>query len=372
MKVGVVKEIKNKEHRVALTPAGATALREAGHDVRVEERAGSGSGFTDAEYRESGAEIVGAAEAWNSDLVIKVKEPLESEYPRLRGQIVFTYFHLAGVAPSLTRALLDTETTAVAYETVEDRNGRLPLLAPMSAVAGSMAPVVGSHYLAKFNEGSGVLPGEIMGRRYGKVLIVGDGVVGRHAARVACAMRTEVVIVGRNPARAASLEKEISPDLRYVLSAKESIARELLDSDILVGAVLVKGGRAAHLVSRRTVETMRKGSVIVDVCIDQGGCVETSRPTTHSDPVYVECGVTHYCVTNMPGAYPRTSTYALTEATLPYALAIANGGIEALREDSGLARGLNTYRGFVTCRPVAEALDLSDRHRAFADFSPDS
>jgi alanine dehydrogenase len=370
MKVGVVKEIKDKENRVALTPAGAKSLRDAGHDVSVEQGAGTGSGFADAEYSESGASIVGTAEAWNSDLVIKVKEPLESEYPRLRDQIVFTYFHLAGVAPSLTQALLDAKTTAIAYETVEDRSGRLPLLAPMSAVAGSMAPIVGSHYLAKYNHGSGILPGEIMGRRYGKVLIIGDGVVGRHAARVACAMRTEVVIVGRNPKRAAGLEKEISPDLRYAMSTKENIAHEVVDSDIVVGAILIEGERAPHLVSRQTVETMRKGSVIVDVCIDQGGCVETSRATTHSDPVYTECGVTHYCVTNMPGAYPRTSTLALTEATLPYAMTIAGQGMQALRDDPGLSHGLNTYRGFVTCRAVAEALGLSQRYRAFADFTP--
>lgn len=369
MKIGVVREIKDKENRVALTPAGAKSLRDAGHDVRVEEGAGSGSGFADAEYSESGASIVGTAEAWNSDLVIKVKEPIESEYAQLRNQIVFTYFHLAGVAPSLTHALLDAETTAIAYETVEDRNGRLPLLAPMSAVAGSMAPIVGSHYLAKSNDGSGVLPGEIMGRKYGKVLIIGDGVVGRHAARVACAMRTEVVVVGRNPERAAGLEKEISPDLRFVLSTRENIAREVVDSDIVVGAILVEGERAPHLISRETLKTMQKGSVIVDVCIDQGGCVETSRPTTHSDPVYTECGVTHYCVANMPGAYPRTSTYALTEATLPYALAIAEQGMKALRDDPGLAHGLNTYRGFVTCRPVAEALDLTERYRAFPEFA---
>jgi len=353
---------------VGVTPAGAKSLRDAGHDVRVEKSAGLGSGFPDAEYAEAGAHLVDTADAWNCDLVIKVKEPLDLEYGYLRNQIVFTYFHLAGVTPTLTQALLDNETTAIAYETVEDGGGRHPLLEPMSAVAGSMAPVIGAYYLAKFNDGRGVLPGEIMGRRYGKILIIGDGVVGRHAAKVAAAMRTKVVLVGRHEERTSALKQEISPDLEYVLSTSENIAREVLDADVVIGAILIEGARAPHLVSAEMVKTMQHGSVIVDVCIDQGGCVETSRATTHSEPVYVEYGVTHYCVANMPGAYPRTSTYALTAATLPYALEIAEKRMQALRDDPGLASGLNTYKGFVTCRPVAEALGMTDRYRAFADI----
>ncbi len=368
MKVGVVKEIKDKENRVALTPTGASALLDAGHDVYVEEGAGLGSGFADTEYSGAGTRLSSTADAWNCDLVIKVKEPLEPEYEYLRKQIVFTYFHLAGVTPSLTETLLNNKTTAIAYETVENDKGQRPLLAPMSAVAGNMAPIIGCYYLAKFKHGRGVLPGEVLGHRYGKVVIIGDGVVGRNAAKVASAMRTRVLVFGRHEERISDLKKEISPDLEYVLSTPENIAKHVRDSDIVIGAILVDGGRAPNLVSKEMVKTMPKGSVVVDVCIDQGGCVETSRATTHSDPVFVEHGVTHYCVANMPGAYPRTSTFALTEATLPYAVDIAGKGIQALRDDPGLASGLNTYKGFVTCQPVAEAMGLMDRYRAFSDI----
>jgi alanine dehydrogenase len=257
--------------------------------------------------------------------------------------------------------LLARGTTAIAYETVEDAAGRLPLLAPMSAVAGSMAPVMGSYYLAKFNGGRGMLIGDIFGRQYGKVAVIGDGVVGQHAAKVAGAMGGRVVMFGLRPERAESLA-HLAPNLDYVMSNEVNLRMHLPDTDLLIGAVLVEGARAQHVVSEAMVASMPEGSVIVDVSIDQGGCVETSRPTSHSDPVYVKHGVTHYCVTNMPGAYPRTSTFALTAATLPYAKRIANGGVEAVLADAGFARGVNTYRGKITCRPVAEALGKMDRY----------
>lgn len=361
MKIGVPKETKDNENRVGLTADGAAELVEAGHECCVERGAGLGCGIADADYEVAGASVVNTASAWAVDLVIKVKEPTAAEFGFLRGQIVFTYFHLAGVDVALTDALLDSGTTAIAYETVEDQLGRLPLLAPMSAVAGSMAPLMGSYYLAKFNGGRGMLIADIQGSGYGKVVVLGDGVVGRHAAKVAGAMGGRVVIVGRHPERAESLAR-LSPGLDYVLSNEENIRIHLSDTDLLVGAVLVEGARAPHLVSEDMVATMPDGSVIVDVSIDQGGCIETSRPTSHSDPVYVEHGVTHYCVTNMPGAYPRTSTFALTAATLPYAKRLAGGGVEAALADAAFAHGVNTLGGKLTCRPVAEVLDKMDRY----------
>ncbi|MBW2312796.1 MAG: alanine dehydrogenase [Deltaproteobacteria bacterium] len=361
MKIGVAREIKDNENRVALTAEGAKQLVAAGNVVHVERSAGAGCGISDAEYIEAGATMVDAREAWNSDLVIKVKEPVPAEFDYLGGQIVFTYFHLAGVDVGLTEALLESGTTAIAYETVEDERGRLPLLAPMSAVAGSMAPVMGSYYLAGFAGGRGMLIGDILGNRYGKVVVIGDGVVGQHAARVAGAMGGRVVLFGLHPDRAESLA-HLAPDLEYVFSNEENIASHLPDTDLLVGGVLVEGARAPHVVSAERVGTMPEGSVIVDVSIDQGGCVETSRPTSHSNPVYVERGVTHYCVTNMPGAYPRTSTFALTAATLPYAKRLAEGGVEAAFEDAPFAQGVNTHQGKITFRPVAVALGMLDRY----------
>ncbi len=369
MRIGVPKEIKNNENRVGMTPAGVGTLAAAGHEVRVERGAGLGAGFTDDDYASAGADLVDAATAWGAELVIKVKEPLASEYGYLRGQLVFTYFHLAGVDPSLTEALLASRTTAIAYETVEDAEGRLPLLAPMSAVAGSMAPIMGAYYLAKFNRGRGMLPGEILGTTYGNVVIVGDGVVGRHAARVAAAMGTRVVIFGLHPSREPEI-KRINERIEYALSNEQNLSRVLEETDLLVGATLIRGARAPHVVSAAMVGCMPSGSVIVDVSIDQGGCVETSRPTSHADPVFVSRGVTHYCVTNMPGAYPRTSTFALTEATLPYAVRIAAGGLDALAADAGLAKGVNTHAGFVCYRPVADALGRAGDYRDFASSKP--
>jgi alanine dehydrogenase len=368
MQIGVVKEIKDNENRVALTPQGAARLVEAGHRVRVERGAGAGCGFTDAAYQEAGADLVGAAKAWDADLVVKVKEPQANEYGFLRDQILFTYLHLAGVARSLTEVLLEKRTTAIAYETVEDAAGRRPLLAPMSAVAGSMATLMGAYYLAKFNDGRGMLLGNILGERYGKVVIVGDGVVGQHAARVACAMGAEVVMFGITPDRSAELQRLVSPDLEYLLSTEESLSASLRGADLLVGAVLIEGARAPRVVSEAMVKSMPAGSVIVDVSIDQGGCIATSRPTSHSHPVFVQHGVVHYCVTNMPGAYPRTSTFALTGATLPYLLRVAAYGVTALAEDRGFAHGVNTHDGYLTCLPVARAFGLESRYRGFHEL----
>ena len=366
MKIGVLKEIKENENRVALTPAGARALTGAGHIVQVQSGAGAGSGFPDSDYAQAGADMVTAAAAWDTDLVLKIKEPLAQEYQHLREQMVFTYFHLAGVTPALTAALLAHKTTAIAYETVEDNRGKLPLLAPMSAVAGNMAATMGNYYLARFNNGKGMLLSRIFGERYGKTVIIGDGVVGRHCARAADSMGANVYIVGRHPDRVPELQEEISGDIHFVRSTPENIAAELADTDLVVGAVLRRGARAPHVVTDAMVRDMQPGSVIVDVSIDQGGCVETSHPTTHSTPVYEKHGVIHYCVANMPGAYPRLSTIALTNATLPYVLKLADSGIDAPRTDQGFALGVNTHNGHITCQAVAEALHLMNKFREFS------
>jgi len=364
MIVGVAKEIKDKENRVALTPEGAKKLVEAGNTVLVEKNAGVNSEFSDEEYKNVGAEIVDVVKAWSADLVVKVKEPLEEEYKFLReGQIIFTFLHLAGVTKTLTEALLEKKTTAIAYETIEDKNGKLPLLAPMSAVAGNMSVTMGDYFLAKFNDGRGMQLGSVLGKKFGKVVVIGNGVVGKHAAKTAYGMGTNVFLFGIHKDRFESLKKEIGPELNCVLSNKENISKHVKDADLVIGAVLLAGAKAPFVVTEEMVKTMKKGSVIVDVSIDQGGCIETSKPTTHSNPVYVKHGVIHYCVTNMPGAYPRTSTFALTSATLPYALKIAEKGIDAVKEDEGLAKGVNTLNGFITYKEVAEALGMEDKFK---------
>ncbi|MDD2769600.1 MAG: alanine dehydrogenase [Methylococcus sp.] len=364
MKIGVPKEIKDLENRVAVTPKGVAALVQAGHEVRVEASAGVGSGFADEEYLVAGALLCDAAGAWAADLVVKVKEPVPSEYGYLKRQLVFTFFHLAGVDSGLTLALLDGGTTAVAYETLEDGLGRLPLLAPMSAVAGNMAAQVGAYYLARFNGGRGVQLGEVMGIRHGRVVVIGDGVVGSHAALTAWGMGANVQVMGMVPEKGEALRRR-APGLEFVLSDNAWLAEAVRDADLVVGAVLQPGARADYIVTDAMVRSMQMGAVIVDVSIDQGGCVETSRPTSHSHPVYVEHGVIHYCVTNMPGAYPRTSTLALTDATLPYLLRLAKEGEACLRADAGLAKAVNTYDGCITCRAAAEDLGLAARYRAF-------
>ena len=369
MKVSVIKEIKDKENRVALTPEGAKRLVEVGNEVLVEKDAGVNSGFTNEEYKNAGAEIIPTEKAWGADLVIKVKEPLENEYKFLRqGQIVFTYFHLAGVTKTLTEALLEKKTTAIAYETVEDKNGKLPLLAPMSAVAGNMSITIGSYYLAKFNNGRGMQLGTVLGKKYGKVVVIGDGVVGKHAAKTAYGIGSNVFLFTRHEDRFERLKKEIGAELNCVLSSKENIAKHVKDADLVVGGVLLHGAKAPYVVTEEMVKTMKAGSVIVDVSIDQGGCIETSKPTKHSDPVYVKHGVIHYCVTNMPGAYPRTSTIALTTATLPYALKLAEKGIDAVKNDNGFAKGVNTYKGFITYKPVADDIRMMNKFKELKEL----
>jgi alanine dehydrogenase len=366
MKIGVVKEIKDQEHRVALTPSGAAVLVQAGHNVRLETGAGLGAGFADAAYQEQGAQIVSTAGAWDSELVLKVKEPLQEEYAYFQGQILFTYLHLAGVHPALTTALLDRNVTAIAYETVQDSSGRLPLLAPMSAMAGTMAVPVGAYYLATFTGGKGVLLGTMLGQRHGQVVVIGDGVVGQHAARAAAGLGAQVTLCGRRSGRELSWLGDLAIQVQYLESTPESIAQCVAQADLVIGAVLIPGAKAPYVVTEAMVQCMQPGSVIVDVSIDQGGCVATSRPTSHSHPVYAQHGVIHYCVTNMPGAYPRTSTLALTSATLPYVLALANKGLAACQRDAGFGRGVNVYQGHITLQPVAEALGLIDLYQPLA------
>lgn len=371
MIIGVPKETKDKENRVALTPSGARQLIAKGHTVLVEINAGIGSGFPDEEYTKNGATMVNTAKAWEADIVVKVKEPLDTEYQFLReNQILFTYLHLAGVTKTLTDALLSKKTTGIAYETVEDAYKRLPLLAPMSAVAGNMATQVGSYYLAKFNNGKGMMLGEVLGTFFGKIAIIGDGVVGRHAAKMAYGMGSNVYLFGRHEERMDLLREAIGRRSNIMLSTPENISEHVKDADLVVGAVLIPGAKAPWVVTEEMVKTMQPGSVIVDVSIDQGGCIETSKPTKHSDPVFVKHGVIHYCVTNMPGAYPRTSTIALTNATLPYLLRLANDGFEkAMKSDAGFAKGVNTYKGYITYKPVAEGLNMNDKFKELKDLA---
>jgi alanine dehydrogenase len=361
MNIGIPAEIKDNESRVALTPAGAAALIAEGHRVYVQRAAGVGSGFADAEYTAAGAVLTDAPGAWGCELVVKVKEPLPAEYTYLRGQMLFTYLHLAGVDPALTEVLLATRTTGIGYETVRDATGHLPLLAPMSAIAGNMAVAVGAWYLARPHGGLGVQLGRVLGEAHGRVLVIGDGVVGSHAAASAAALGADVVVFGIDGARGAALRAQI-PGINWLQSTPEAITHELSQADLLIGAVLLPGARAPHVVSAEMVRRMRPGTVIVDVSIDQGGCIETARPTSHSDPIYTVDGVIHYCVTNMPGAYPRTATLALTQATLPYLKQLAAGGRAALRANPALAAGVNTLDGHLTHRACAEDLGLTGRY----------
>ena len=356
MIIGVPKEIKDKEFRVGIVPAGVRKLAQSGHSVRVEPGAGLGSGITDAEYEAAGAKLVDDAASLyaEAELVMKVKEPLEQEYAYLReGLILFTYLHLAPL-PELTQVLLHKKVTAIAYETVSQDNDFLPLLAPMSEVAGRMSIQVGAHYLEKEAGGRGILLAGVTGVEPGHVVILGSGTVGTNAARMAVGLGASVTVMGRNSARLADLEKNFSGKIRTRLASRENIAAEISRADLVIGAVLVPGAAAPKLITRNMLTLMQKGAVLVDVSIDQGGCVETARPTTHSDPVYTVDGILHYCVANMPGAVPRTSTFALTNATLPFAYAIASKGLHrAIQEDPALKRGVNTYNGLLTNREVA-------------------
>lgn len=366
MRIGVPKEIKVHEYRVGLTPAGARELVELGHEVAIETGAGVGIGMGDADYVAAGARILPtAAEVFGfAQLVVKVKEPQMAECAMLKpGQVLFTYLHLAA-DKAQAEALVASGATAIAYETVTAPDGSLPLLTPMSEVAGRMSVQVGATALQKAHGGCGVLLGGVPGVAPAKVVILGGGVSGTHAAEMATGMRADVTVVDRSPKRLRELSSQFAGALKTVYSTQDAIERLVVDADLVIGAVLVAGAAAPKLVTRDMVRRMKPGTVLVDIAIDQGGCFETSRPTTHASPTYVEEGVLHYCVTNMPGAVPRTSTFALTNATLPYVRAIAEHGWEkALGHDPGLAKGLNVHAGEVTFEAVARDLGLPYRPR---------
>lgn len=364
MLIGVPKEIKTEEYRVALTPGGAEAFVQAGHQVVIETGAGNGAGFTDDFYLEAGAEIVETAdEVWGrAEMIMKVKEPIEVEWPRIReGQVLFTYFHFAA-SESLTRALMDSKSVAIAYETVELPTRELPLLTPMSEVAGRMAVQEGAKYLERHSGGAGVLLGGVPGVLPGKVVILGGGVVGTNAAKMAAGLGARVSILDVSLPRLRQLDDVMPGNVNLLFSTRYAIRKQIQDADLVIGAVLLPGKKAPKLVVEDDLKTMRPGSVIVDVAVDQGGCIETIHPTTHGDPIYTVHNVIHYGVANMPGGVPRTSTLALTNATLPYALTLANKGWRnACRDDDALALGVNIVDGHITYGGVAEAFDLPCR-----------
>src|SRR5262245_48492181 len=357
MIVGLPKEVKDNEYRVGLVPAGVKALTSSGHKVLVETRAGDGSGITDDEYVSAGGQIVDTAEeAWSrADMVVKVKEPISSEYPLLReGLILFTYLHLAP-ARELTKAMLDSGVIGVAYETITNDHGQLPLQTPMSEVAGRMSIQVGATYLEQINGGRGVLLGGVPGVAPGRVTIIGGGVVGTNAAKIAVGFGAAVTIIDRDIERLRYLDDIFGSRIRTLASNPYTIAESVAASDLVIGAVLVPGAAAPKLVTRDMLRDMPRGSVIVDVAVDQGGCIETTKPTTHSQPTYYVENVLHYGVTNMPGAVPRTSTFGLTNATMPFALRLAkHGAVEAFKRDPHLKNGVNTFKGKVTYQAVAD------------------
>jgi alanine dehydrogenase len=359
MLIGLPKEIKDHENRVGMTPGAVKALTRRGHQVRVQTGAGEGSSLSDAEYQSAGAEIVSYAEdAWAAQMVVKVKEPIASEYQYLRQDLIlFTYLHLASDKP-LTDALLESGTTGIAYETVQTEAGKLPLLVPMSEVAGRMSTQVGATYLQKSHGGRGVLMGGVPGVAPANVAILGGGIVGTNAARVAVGLGAQVTVLDVSHDRLKYLDDIYRGQLQTRISDEYNIEEVIYEADLVIGAVLIPGGRAPWLITRDMLPAMRNGSVIVDVAVDQGGCVETTRPTTHSNPTYEVDGVVHYCVANMPGAVPRTSTFALNNQTAVYTLHLANEGLDAVRKNQALQYGLNTYHGLVTYAAVADAFGL--------------
>ncbi len=360
MQIGVPKEIKTHEYRVGINPEGVRRLVAAGHQVKVQTGAGHSSGFTDETFAEVGASIAAdAADAWSADMVIKVKEPMPAEFGFFREDLVlYTYLHLAAF-PELTKQLLDNKVSSVAYETITDDAGALPLLRPMSEIAGRMASQVGAASLEREKGGKGLLLGGIPGTRRGHVVILGGGIVGAAAARIAIGLGARVTVLDINADRMLYLEDVFGNSIETLYSNPGNIESEVRQADLVIGAVLLPGAAAPTLVSREHLRSMEDGSVVVDVAVDQGGCIETCRPTTHDDPIFVEEGVVHYCVANMPGAVPQTSTTALTNATLPWAAAVASQGVVgAARGSVHLARGLNTYKGACVCAPVAEAHGL--------------
>lgn len=359
MRIGVPKEIKNNENRVAMTPAGVLTLTSAGHEVHIETGAGLGSGFIDQDYVQAGAKIVNTAEeAWSFEMIMKVKEPLKEEFRFFReGQILFTYLHLAAES-ELTEALLTSKVIGIAYETVQLPNHTLPLLTPMSEVAGRMAAQIGAQFLEKPNGGQGILLSGVPGVQRGKVTIIGGGVAGTNAAKMAIGLGADVTIIDTLPERLRQLDDIFGHDVTTLMSNPYNIAEAVKDSDLVIGAVLIPGAKAPKLVTEDMIKSMKRGAVVIDIAIDQGGIFETSdRITTHDNPTYEKFGVVHYAVANMPGAVPRTSTIALTNVTVPYALQIANKGYkQACLENEPLLKGINTLNGHVTYKAVAEAL----------------
>lgn len=362
MKVGIPREVKNHEYRVAITPAGVHEFVRNGHDVVIETGAGLGSSITDEEYVAAGARILPTAdEVWaEGELILKVKEPIAEEYHRMReGQVLFTYLHLAA-SKECTDALMTQKVTGIAYETVETADRALPLLAPMSEVAGRLAPQVGAYHLMRFAGGRGVLPGGVPGVRPAKAVVIGAGVSGLNAATIAHGLAFEVTVLDKNIKKLREVDQQFHGQVRTVMSNAFELEKAVLEADLVIGAVLVPGAKAPTLVSNELVSRMKPGSVLVDISIDQGGCFEDSHPTTHANPVYKVHESVFYCVANMPGAVPHTSTYALTNVTLPYAVELANHGWqEALRRDPALKLGLNTHAGEITYGPVAEAHGLT-------------
>ena len=361
MRIGIPKEIKNNENRVGMTPAGVAELVKHGHEVMVQHTAGEGSGFPDSDYIGAGASILPAIEDVyaSADMIVKVKEPIEPEYPLIRaGQVLFTYFHLASDRP-LTDAMLDSGAVCIAYETVTAPDGSLPLLIPMSEVAGRMATLNGAYYLQKTKGGMGKLLCGVPGVKPAKVLVLGGGIVGQAAARVVAGMGANVVIADISLPRLRELSVSMPPNVDTLYSSSHNIQQELPDTDIVIGSVLIPGDKTPHLIDRQMLSLMQKGSVLVDVAIDQGGCFETSRPTTHSNPVYEVDGIVHYAVANIPGAVPYTSTMALTNATLRYAIKLADKGWRnACLEDAALRAGVNIVGGKITFKPVADLYGL--------------
>jgi len=371
MKIGLIKEIKDNEYRVAITPVGVRVLINNGHSVFVTFSAGEGSGYYDDDYIESGATMCDAHDAWDSDLVVKLKEPLPEEYKYFDGQVVFTYLHLSGVDRGLTLKLLSTKTTAIAYESVSDEYGNLPLLSPMSAIAGNMSITIGSYYLQCSGtgyKGSGVQLGKINGITSGNVVVVGDGIVGRHAAKMANSMGANVILLGLDLEGQKWFGNEEN-SVSYKTSTEENLRNSIVNADLLVGAVSVPGMKAPIVVTEDMVQTMRLGSVIVDVSIDQGGCIETSRITNHKNPIFTKHGIIHYCVSNMPGTYPKSATDILTESTLPYIITLSNIIHNKAFSDIDkinfyFSKGVYVHNGKITNLNVAESLDLMEYYKA--------
>jgi alanine dehydrogenase len=361
MIIGLPREIKDKESRVGLTPAGVKTLHDAGHTILIEKDAGEGSGIPDEQYRGAMGQIVDTAdEVWQrAEMIVKVKEPVGPEYERMReGQLLFTYLHLAP-DPHLTQVMLDRKVTGVAYETITNAEGHLPLLTPMSEVAGRMSVQIGAHYLQKSEGGRGVLMGGVPGVLPAKTVIIGGGVVGVNALKMAVGLGASVHVLDRNLDRLRYLDDIFGAKIRTLASNPYTVQEAIANADLVIGGILIPGASAPKVVTREMLKTMNKGAVIVDVAVDQGGCIETTRPTTHSDPTYYVDEVLHYCVTNMPGAVPRTSTFALTNATLPYALKLANKGFKgAIANDVHLRNGVNTFNGILTSGAVAESQGL--------------